>query len=208
MTIQSWLLYLTFVFIATATPGPAVLFITTNSLLNGWQNTVIIAIGNITGLLCLGILAVTGLGAILKTSIVIYSLIKYFGAAYLVFLGLKLFVQKNNGFDELKTNSEKNSQYKLFFQAFGIAISNPKAIIFLTALFPQFIDIKDALIPQFSFLISTLMLSSFVFLLLYSILAHQAKEWLTHSGRANMVNKTSGSIFIGFGLLMAASSNK
>ena len=208
MTLQSWLLYLTFVFVATATPGPAILFITTNSLLNGWQKTIFAAIGNIMGLLCLGIVAITGLGAILQTSVVIYGLIRYFGAAYLVFLGIKLFFQKDQVLDQLKPNTHNASPYKLFFQAFGIALSNPKAIIFLTALFPQFINVNEALIPQFSALIFALMLSSFIFLLLYSILAHQARNWLAQSGRAKIVNKTSGSIFIGFGLLLATSSNK
>lgn len=208
MTIQTWFLYVTLVFIATATPGPAVLFIITNSLLHGWQKTISATVGNIVGLFCLGIVAITSLGAILKTSVFVYYSIKYLGAAYLIFLGLRLFFQKTADFNQLKPNSQMTSPRKLFFQAFGIAISNPKAIVFLTALFPQFIDIEKAIAPQFSVLIFTLMLFSFLFLLLYSILAHQAKYWLAKSGRAKIVNKTSGSIFIGFGLLLANSSNK
>ena len=76
MAIQSWLIYLTLVFIATATPGPAVLFIVTNSTIYGWKKASYAAIGNIIGLLFLGIIAVTGLGTILKASEVIFNLIK------------------------------------------------------------------------------------------------------------------------------------
>lgn len=210
MTIQLWILYLTFVLVATATPGPAVLFITTNSILHGWRKMVYAAFGNIIGLFVLGIIAITGLGAVLKASVTIYSVVKYLGAAYLIFLGFKMFFQKNKEYEEITTSSKPNtiSTFKLFLQAFGVAVSNPKAIVFLTALFPQFIEVGAPLIPQFSVLILTLMAFSFSFLLLYSILAHQAKGWLNKPKRQIAVNRTSGSIFIGFGLLLATSTNK
>lgn len=196
--------------VATATPGPAVLFITTNSILHGWQKTVYAALGNIVGLFALGIIAITGLGAILKTSVTIYIVVKYLGAAYLIFLGFKMFFQRNNEYEELTPVSKPItiSSFKLFLQAFGVAVSNPKAIVFLTALFPQFIEVGAPLVPQFSVLILTLMAFSFSFLLLYSVLAHQAKGWFNKPGRQKAVNRTSGSIFIGFGILLATSTNK
>ena len=210
MTIQSWLMYLALVTVATATPGPAVLFIMTNSSLHGWQKASFAALGNIVGLLCLGILAVTGLGTIIKTSELIFNIIKYAGAAYLIYLGIKLFFQKSQDVslidDQLISNDI--SSFKIFFQAFGVAMSNPKAIVFLTALFPQFININDTLISQFSMLIFTLMIFSFSFLMFYALLAHNAKIWLTKPNRINVVNRTSGLVFIGFGLLLATSSNK
>lgn len=210
MTIQSWFLYLSFVLIATATPGPAVLFITTNSILYGWRKTIFAGLGNIMGLFVLGMIAITGLGAILKTSATVYSVVKYLGAAYLMFLGLKMFFQKKKAFEAVDAASKRDviSSSKLFFQAFGVAVSNPKAIIFLTALFPQFIDVKAALFPQFSVLIFTLMLFSFSFLLLYSVLAHQARGWLSKPERQIVINRTSSSVFFGFGVLLAASENK
>ena len=62
-----------------------------------------------------------------------------------------------------KAVSDEISSKKMFFQAFGVAQSNPKAIVFLTALFPQFMNINEALIPQFSVLIATLMFFSLAF---------------------------------------------
>ena len=96
-----------------------------------------------------------------------FNIIKYAGAAYLIYLGLKLIFQKNATFSAIKDqlNLTDLSSKKLFFQALGVAISNPKAIIFLTALFPQFINIEKALIPQFSTLIAILMFFSFLFFL-------------------------------------------
>jgi len=210
MTIQAWLIYLTLVTAATATPGPAVLFIMTNSTLHGWRKAAFAALGNIIGLFCLGLLAVTGLGTVIKTSEIVFNMIKYAGAAYLTYLGLKMMFQKNLNFDATNSRlvSKGVSANKIFFQAFGVAMSNPKAIVFLTALFPQFVNIDQALLPQFSMLIGVLMSFSFSFLMLYAVLAHSARTWLNQPNRVNVVNRTSGSIFIGFGILLAASSNK
>jgi homoserine/homoserine lactone efflux protein len=209
MTIQSWLMYLALVFVATSTPGPAVLFIMTNATLHGWRKAVFAALGNIAGLLCLGIIAVTGLGTILNTSEIIFNMIKYMGAAYLIYLGIKLLVQKNTDFMTINSQliSKDISSNKLFFQALGVALSNPKAIVFLTALFPQFINTNQTLLPQFSMLIVTLMIFSFSFLMFYALLAHKAKIWLAKPNRIKAFNRTSGSIFVGIGVFLATSSN-
>jgi homoserine/homoserine lactone efflux protein len=210
MTIQSWLMYLMLVLIATATPGPAVLFIITNSTLHGWKKAVFAALGNIAGLLLLGIIAVTGLGAILQTSEILFGLVKYAGAAYLIYLGLKMIFQKNTDFNAIKDQFIRTdiSSKKIFLQALGVALSNPKAIVFLTALFPQFINVNKALVPQFFSLIVILMLFSFFFLMFYALLTDKLKTWLAKPNRVKAINRTSGSIFIGFGILLAISSNK
>ena len=210
MTLQSWLIYVTLVTVATATPGPAVLFIMTNATLHGWRKAIFAALGNITGLFCLGILAVTGLGTIIKTSEMGFNAIRYAGAAYLAYLGLKLMLQRSSRFDGMKSELISNhvSSIKIGLQAFGVAMSNPKAIVFLTALFPQFVDIDQALVPQFSMLIALLMVFSFSFLMFYAVIAHHARTWLSKPNRINIVNRTSGSIFIGFSILLAVSANK
>lgn len=210
MTIQSWLIYLTLVIVATSTPGPAVLFIVTNATMHGWKKSTFAALGNIVGLLCLGIMAVTGLGTILKASELVFNVIKYAGSAYLIYLGIKLILQKDGPADTMNSRMPANhvSISRIFLQAFGVAMSNPKAIVFLTALFPQFININQALIPQFCILIGTLMVLSFSFLMVYAFLAHNTRVWLAKPNRIKAVNMASGSVFIGFGTLLAASSNR
>ena len=143
-------MYLTLVIVATATPGPAVLFIMTNSALHGWKKAAFAAFGNILGLFCLGIIAIAGLGTILKTSEIIFNIIKYAGAVYLIYLGLKMILQKNLDFSAIDNHLVLTdvSSKKIFFQAFGVAMSNPKAIVFLTALFPQFINTNEALVSS------------------------------------------------------------
>lgn len=210
MSLESWIIYLALVIAATATPGPAVLFIVTNSALYGWKNATYIALGNIAGLMILGIVAISGLGTILNASASIFNVIKYFGAAYLFYLGVKLIFQKTSGSistaeqiipSEIKSN-------RLFVQALLVAVSNPKAIVFLTALFPQFINTHSPLFGQCLVLLITLMLFSFSFLMFYAFLAQRTKNWLGEPNRIKYFNRSSGAVFIGFGILLATSSNK
>lgn len=210
MSIQSWFIYLALVMVATSTPGPAVLFITTNSTLHGWKKAVFAALGNVVGLFCLGLIAVTGLGSALKASEIIFDFVKYAGAIYLIYLGLRMFFLKNEDFiaSQNQCKAKNVSSQKIFLQAFGVAVSNPKAIIFLTALFPQFININEVLIPQFITLITTLMFFSFCFLMLYALLAYRATIWIRKTSRMRAFNRTSGTVFIGFGFMLATISNK
>ena len=210
MTVQTWLVYLTLVLVATSTPGPAVLFVVTNATLHGRRKAVFSALGNITGLFLLGVLAVTGLGAIIKTSELIFNGIKYAGAAYLIYMGLKLCFEKNFHFNTIQEHLATThvSSRKIYVQAVGVAVSNPKAIVFLTALFPQFLNINSPLFPQFCMLIITLMAFSFFFLMSYALLAHKAKTWLVKADRVRVFSRISGTIFIGFGVLLATSTNK
>lgn len=204
MNAHSWILYLALVLVACSTPGPAVLYIMTSATFHGWKKASFAALGNITGLLIMGIAAVAGLGVLLKTSELVFNLVKYAGATYLIYMGIRLFFQKGIDFSAVpgQFNTSAKSAWKIYFQAFGIALSNPKAIIFLTALFPQFLVAEEPLVMQFTLLIATLMFFSFVFLMAYALLAYKAKSWLANSGRMKLVSRISGSIFVGFGALL------
>ncbi len=210
MPVESWLVYLALVIAATATPGPAVLFIISSSTLYGWKRAIYAALGNITGLFCMGIIAVAGLGAILSTSVTCFNVVKYCGALYLFYLGIKLIFQKkySTTLPTKKNNNREISAYSLFFKAFFVAVSNPKAIVFLTALLPQFIRTEEAIFPQFLLLIFTLMFFSFLALMCYALLIQKCKDLLNTTTRLKNFNRVSGAVFIGFGLLLATSSNK
>lgn len=209
MSIEMWLVYLLLVLAATSSPGPAVLFIMTNSILHGWRKSIYAALGNILGLFCIGILTVAGLGTIIQTSEFLFNIIKYTGAAYLIYLGIKIIIQKKFDLSKLQLqNIQVISKKKMFFQAYAVAVTNPKAIAILTALFPQFIDLKEPLAVQFSILMFVFMFFSFLFLMIYALLAQKARVWLNNPRRVDIMSKTSGGIFIGFGLLLANSSNK
>ncbi|MCG8566381.1 MAG: LysE family translocator [Desulfobacterales bacterium] len=210
MGLHSWWIYLSLVFVATATPGPAVLFIVTIASLHGWQRAVFAALGNILGLFCLGIVAVTGLGTLLAASKLLFDLVRYAGALYLFYMGVRLLFQRgmSPSIPQGEVCALELSGWRVLVQAFGVAVSNPKAIVFLTALFPQFIQAQAPLVPQFSLLIAVLMCFSFFFLMAYGILAHRARSWFVRPGRGRWIQRISGSAFIGFSLLLATSSRR
>ena len=210
MTFQSWFIYLTLAILAALTPGPAILLITTNATLYGWKRTLFTALGNIFGLFCMGIVTVTGLGMILESSVVVFNVVRYLGAAYLIYLGVQLFLQKKGRVEANNSKAQQNniSRRKLFFQAFGVAVSNPKAIVFLTALFPQFVNVQEPLAIQFVILITTLMVVSFSFLMFYAFLTDRVRGWLNMSGRDSIVRRASGLFFISIGILLGASSQR
>ncbi len=210
MTNESWIIYLLLVVAACATPGPAVLFAITTSTNHGWKKALWAASGNIAGLLCLGIIATTGLGALLEISATLFTIVKYLGAAYLIYMGVKLIQSKNDGSAGMNPqySAKDISSKKLFFQGMTVAISNPKAIVFLTALLPQFMSVEQSLLPQFIQLMATLMFFSFLFLMAYALLAYKVKDWLKKPGSGTTFNRISGSIFVAFGLLLATSSQK
>lgn len=210
MTSHLLITYVVLVAITTYSPGPAVFFILTNSTLYGWRKALYAALGNISGLLCLGIISFTGLGTVLTASQSIFDIIKYAGAAYLIYMGVKMLMDKNSNFssDNIGSGALTISSRKLYFKAMTVALSNPKAIVFLTALFPQFINTSNSLLPQFVVLLGILILFSFTALMTYAVLAHQAKGWITKPSRAGYVTKTGGSVFIFFGIILALSGRK
>ncbi len=207
MNMHTWLLYLALVLVATATPGPAVLFAMTNATLYGQRKAIFAAFGNISGLLLLGSVAVTGLGVLLSASALAFNLIKYAGAAYLVYLGIRQILHSGLSLNLSQDQSQQREKpaRKIYLQALGIALSNPKAIVFLTALFPQFIHVEQPLFPQFLVLMATLMFFSFWALFFYALLACKAKLWLLKPAHMKNFNRVSGGIFIGFGALLATS---
>ena len=206
MGIQSWLIYLSLVVAATATPGPAVLYITSTSGLYGWKKAIFAALGNISGLFCLGLVAVTGLGTLLTTSRFLFDLVRYAGALYLVYMGIRLFFYKE-GPGACNQYFIPVSSWKIFIRAFGVAVGNPKAIVFLTALFPQFIRPEGGLAGQFCVLISILMFFSFCFLMGYAGLAHGFRQWVGAPGKGTWFRRLCGAIFMGFGALVAGSAH-
>ena len=124
------------------TPGQDMMLVMSRSIAQGWRAGVVTAAGVSTGLLGHSLLASLGLGALLGASEMIFVTIKYVGAAYLVYLGIRLLAQRKSeiGVTEMSTVSMK----KLFFQGAFSNLSNPKITIFYFAYLPQFIPTGSA----------------------------------------------------------------
>lgn len=207
MDITTWLLFIAIGTAAVVSPGPAILLAISNSVRFGMAKVLLSTLGNITGLFVLSLAAIFGLGAILKTSNFLFLIVKIIGAAYLIYLGVRQLRSKTNFFADQATvdnykdseNSIKKSNLKIFSEGFLIAMTNPKAILFFTALFPPFIDTKKALPQQFLIMTFTFMAMSFICLMSYGFLASRVKTWFAYGNRTTWFNRILGSVFIAIG---------
>ncbi|WP_342624917.1 LysE family translocator [Pseudomonas alkylphenolica] len=202
MDVHSILAYVLVAAIAIASPGPATLMAINNSLAYGPRSALWSSLGNACGLFCLSAAAMLGLGALLASSEWMFSVVKIAGAGYLFYLGAKQLFKKSPmlAADVLADQKvSKPSRLKLFKSAFLTAATNPKATMFFSALFPQFIDQSGALLPQFLLLTSIFMGLSLTSLSLYAALASRAKGVLKRPRFSLWVNRAVGSTFIFFG---------
>ena len=205
MEFTTWLLFIAVGTPAVISPGPAILLAISNSIRFGMAKVLLSTIGNISGLFLLSSVAIFGLGAVLKTSNNLFLFIKVVGAAYLVYLGIRQWQSKTNFFAEnnLKSAEQRfkfKTNNKIFLEGFLIAMTNPKAILFFTALFPQFIKTGSALAPQFLIMTFTFMAMSFICLMSYGLLAFKVKNWFAKGSRIKWFNRVLGSVFVSIGV--------
>jgi len=203
MGITTWTLFIAVAVAAVVSPGPAILLSISNSVRFGMSKVFLSTLGNISGLFILSTAAIFGLGAILKTSTNLFLLVKLIGAVYLIYLGVKQWRTKANFFDQATSQTGSaiaKSSKRHFTEGFLIAITNPKAILFFTALFPQFINTNESLPTQFLIMTVTFMLMSFIALMTYGLLAFKAKRWFAKGERTKWFNRILGSVFISIGV--------
>lgn len=186
-------------------PGPAVLLTLRNGVSHGPRSVCYSALGNVIGVACLSSAAALGLGLLLRSSATLFLIVKLLGAAYLFYMGFKQLFSKQallGAPDANQTSSRAPGPLALFGEAFLIAATNPKALLFFTSLFPQFVDSKTPLLPQFLILTGAFMLISYLVHLVYAQFASRARELLFGERFARQFKRVTGTVFVGFGVLL------
>src|SRR5450830_1521583 len=208
MTLQTFLLYLAAVFVLTVTPGPSVLMCITNGIHHGARRAFSGALDSVTAVCLIMIVSAAGLGAILAVSEKLFLVLKWCGVAYLAYIGVRTFFSTQNiveteGAEDQPRTRTLASFSGLYWQGFLVGGSNPKALLFFTAFFPQFINPHAAQLPQFLVLGATFVCFELFWLTFYAHFAARVAPWLRTPGRAKMFNRLSGATFIGAGALLA-----
>ena len=140
MHFENWLAFCSIAFIAAAIPGPAILLVSTHSLQFGTPRGLITVAGNVTGLFIMSACSILGLSALVMVSSSAFTIIKIIGALYLLYMGIKIWRSGVQLKAVDSTCQTKFSAWSLYSQGLLISLTNPKAIIFTSALFPQFIN--------------------------------------------------------------------
>ncbi|WP_309376459.1 LysE family translocator [Rhodoferax sp.] len=207
MTVETILAFSIVAGLVTLSPGPAVLLALRNGMAHGLRGALWSTLGNVSGLFCLSAAAMLGLGVLLKSSALLFGAVKVLGAIYLFYIGLRhVFGHASALKPTVDTTSDTSAPkpLALYREAFLMAATNPKPILFLTALFPQFISAHAPLLPQFFVLTGIYMALSFVCLLGYAMVAVRARKVLLRPNFAKWVNRVVGSVFISFGAALLA----
>lgn len=208
MTFDYFLAYFLILFLATITPGPNMLLAINHGVNHGLARTIYSCLGNLIGNLLMALVSILGLGAILIASGLVFNIIKWIGIIYLIFIGLKIIMEPINA-DNHNENSDRQriskKRYRLFIDGFIIAIGNPKGILFFTALFPQFINVKHATISVFMIIFITLGVVAFGCYMLYAVFGVRLNRLFKLHSFRKLFNRITGSILIGTGLAIAFS---
>jgi threonine/homoserine/homoserine lactone efflux protein len=204
ITPHALLAYALIAWLAAATPGPAVLLALRNGATHGFRAGLFSTLGNLLGLLLLAGASILGLGVILHTLPWLFTLVKWVGAAYLIYLGWRMLnTRKGVGLGEDDSRARGPvSDRAMLRTGLWVSLTNPKAILFFGALFPQFIHTDQALIPQFLLLMGVSLCASSSCLLTYVWLAQRARSWFASPRTATWINRAAGSVFVAFGLAL------
>jgi threonine/homoserine/homoserine lactone efflux protein len=203
MTLETWLLYAAAVLVLTVTPGPSVLMCVTSGVNDGAKRTLFAALGSITSVIGIMACSAIGVGAVLAASETLFSGIKWFGVAYLFYLGVSSLRSKASSFSVEDAKSSQATIGALYLKGLLVGISNPKALLFFTAFFPQFLNPALPQMPQFLILGLTFIVFELFWLMFYATFAARLAPWLRVRGRAKLFNQASGAIFIVASVLLA-----
>lgn len=202
MTFQFWILYCSTLFLASLVPGPSMLLALNHGMRFGARRTMITAGGNVTASLIQASISIAGLGALLLASQKLFFTIKWLGAIYLIYIGIQTFRSSNIVVNKSETQGEENSKpsHKMFLEAFLVAMGNPKAILFFSALFPQFIDMNKLAISEIIAAMATLALVAFICFMIYAVGGERVISLFRKGAVGKVINRVLGTTFIGSGL--------
>jgi threonine/homoserine/homoserine lactone efflux protein len=183
-------------------PGPTVIFVITRGLAPKRNAALLVVVGNLLAVMCVTLLVVFGLSAILQSMPALFEVIKWSGAAYLVYLGIRALRDKSAFRFESPANAATARQ--LISQGFLTTLTNPKLAIFFAAFLPQFVQPGGD--PTVQMLTHGLAFAALAFITdsAWGLLAGTARQWLTRSSRAmGALRWVSGATFIGLGVRLA-----
>jgi threonine/homoserine/homoserine lactone efflux protein len=204
MTIQTWALFCATEAVLSFVPGPAVLYVVSSAIAHGSRAGVVASLSILAGNAVYFILSAMGLGALLLASRTVFLAIKWIGAAYLVYLGLRMLLSRSPEALESGGEHRQVRHAGVFWNGFVTQISNPKAIIFFAALLPQFINPDQSAARQIVILGSSSVVVEFIVLSIYVAMCRAAGQWVKTPRFSAWLIRVAGLLLITAGAKLAA----
>jgi threonine/homoserine/homoserine lactone efflux protein len=199
MPFDLWVAFVVASAILLVIPGPTVLLVISYALGHGRKPAAAIVAGVALGDLTAMTASMLGMGAILATSATIFTVLRWIGGAYLVYLGVKLWrapIHATDIDDAAKTNS-----LRMLGHAYAVTALNPKSIVFFVAFVPQFVNAARPFLPQVVTLEATFVILATMNAAMFAVLAAAARQKLREARIQRVINRTGGSLLIGAGIL-------
>jgi len=203
--LESYLVFTAIAAVTILSPGPGVILTLSNAIRFGFAGAIGGIFGIAVGTFIVAVISATSVGVILAASSVAFTLMKYIGAVYLLYLGIKLW-RSSPVTMEMKSDLRKSMKLQ-FLEGLILQTTNPKAVFFFMSIFPQFVDFTTDCQATFALLVVTYS-SLVVFIhMTYAYLAKSARGWLSTPKGGRIVNRIGGNTFMCFGVGLA-SANK
>ena len=196
MALTTYFLYLAAVALLVLSPGPTMLMCITTALQHGPRKAMLSAGGSVTAVLGVMLLSALGLGALLAASEAAFTAAKVAGAAYLIWLGVKTFRSPATPLvDDSDTGAYSITGRASYWRGFLVGASNPKALLFFAAFFPQFLNANLPFAPQFAALALTFVAFELTVLTACALGVSRVAPLLRQSGPMRWVNRVCGGLF-------------
>jgi threonine/homoserine/homoserine lactone efflux protein len=202
LTLEIWLAFVAASAVLLVIPGPTVLLVVSYALGQGWRTALPTAIGVALGDFTAMTVSLLGLGALLATSATLFTVLKWAGACYLVWLGLMLW--RAGARPSAEPNADAASWSRMLGHAWIVTGLNPKSITFFVAFLPQFLTPGGDLWSQMAVLEATFLALAFANALGYGLLATRARSAVRSPQAMGLINKVGGSLLIGAGVAAVA----
>jgi len=201
MSLEIWAAFVIASTILLVIPGPTIILVISQAIAHGRKAVIPLAagvtLGDFTAMTC----SLLGLGAILAASAALFSLLKWIGAVYLIYLGIKLWRTRSEA-DEISVTMGKQNR-SLFKSAYVVTALNPKSIAFFVAFLPQFVDPRGQAVIQLLLLGATFLSLAAVNAMLYAFFAGRLRDTMQNSRVRRWFNRLGGTALIGAGILTA-----
>ncbi|WP_369197837.1 LysE family translocator [Streptomyces djakartensis] len=197
-------------FVVIAIPGPSVLFVVGRALAHGRRTALATAVGNVLGTYVLILAVALGLGSLLQASATALTVVKFVGAAYLVYLGVQAFRRRGRLRVELTAEAgERRGDLRTVLDGLLVGATNPKGLVFFAAVLPQFVHHAAGHVPLQMMILGLIPVSiGLVCDSAWGLSASAARSWLAGSDRRmSAIGGTGGVALIGLGLTVAAGPN-
>jgi threonine/homoserine/homoserine lactone efflux protein len=198
MSLEIWLAFSAATIVLLLIPGPTVLLVVSYALGRGFRTAFPMAVGVALGDFTAMTLSMLGVGALLAASATVFTAVKWIGAAYLIWLGLKLW--RAGGTLHAEPRTDAASAMKMLGHAWLVTTLNPKAITFFVAFLPQFLDPHADFFTQMVVFEATFVMLAFVNAFGYALVASRARRLVRSPRAIRAVNRIGGTCLIGAGV--------